>query len=243
MRNTASQRIAETLSQDIDAGRFGTAMQSGLSAPPRFPTERDLAIRFGVARNTIRRAMDTLEASGRITREIGRGTFVTGVRSAAPPNDEISPDDLSDAPLMPPKRDVSPRDLIEARLMVEPAAAAAAALNATEADIALLMQAQTASTNTDIMEEFERQDAEIHRLLFAMTHNHVVQQMDALIRSLRDDADWLAAKRRAYSETLKARYVAQHAAIIEAVVKRSPKAAREAMTLHLEDVRRALMES
>jgi DNA-binding FadR family transcriptional regulator len=185
--------------------------------------------------------MDVLEASGKISREVGRGTYIT-----SPPDSKVEtiwPNANDQEPLLLPKRDVSPRDLIEARMMVEPAAAAAAAINATDADIALLMQAQVASTNTHIMEEFEKQDAEIHRLLFAMTHNDIVQHIDLMIRSLRDDADWLAAKRRAYSETLKARYVAQHAAIIDAVVNRSPTAAREAMTRHLEEVRRALLES
>jgi len=76
-----------------------------------------------------------------------------------------------------------------------------------------------------------------------MTHNDIVQHIDLMIRSLRDDADWLAAKRRAYSATLKARYVTQHAAIIDAVINRSPTAAREAMTRHLEEVRQALLES
>lgn len=238
VRNSASHRIAATLSRDIENRRIGSPTSGGAI---RFPTERDLATRFGVARNTIRRAMDALEASGKISREVGRGTYI----NAAPVSgsDPIEIDTRHSEPLLLPKRDVSPRDLIEARMMIEPAAAAAAAINATDADIELLMRAQLASTNTDVMEEFEKQDAEIHRLLFAMTHNDIVQHIDLMIRSLRDDADWLAAKRRAYSATLKARYVTQHAAIIDAVINRSPTAAREAMTRHLEEVRQALLES
>ena len=92
------------------------------------------------------------------------------------------------------------------------------------------------------MEEFERQDAEIHRLLFAMTHNDLVTWIESTISSLRNNLDWLTAKRRAYGDAQKARYVQQHGNIIEAVRRRSPKAARDAMTAHLEDVRRALVE-
>lgn len=229
MRNTVSARIAAALERDIDAGAFDGA--------GRFPTERELADRFAVARNTVRRAMDALEQSGRISRQVGRGTFITGPGVAGPGG---SPASDTMAAL---HADISPRDLIEARFMIEPAAAASAAANATDADIARLMQCQEASRATDIMEEFERQDAEIHRLLFAMTHNQLVQRIDAMIRSMRNNADWLAAKRRAYSADLKARYVDQHGAIIDAVRRRSPKAAREAMTVHLEEVRRALLES
>jgi DNA-binding FadR family transcriptional regulator len=224
MRNTVSTRIAAELSRDIEAGVFG--------ADGRFPTERDLADRFAVARNTVRRAMDELEAAGRINRQVGRGTFVT---------DAGETPETAAVAFRP--ADISPRDLIEARFMIEPAAAAAAAANATDADVAKLLQIQEASRKTDVMEEFERYDAEIHRLLFSMTHNKLVVRMDAMIRSMRDNVDWLAAKRRAYSEAQKALYVEQHHAIIDAVRHRSPKAAREAMTAHLEEVRRTLLES
>ncbi len=226
MRNTVSTRISELLRRDIESGAFGP--------DGRFPTERDLAERFGVARNTVRRAMDSLENDGHITRQVGRGTFVTNTPSGE--NAALA------AALGVVPADISPRDLIEARMMIEPAAAAAAAANATDADIELLMKAQAASEDTSVMEEFERYDAEIHQLIFAMTHNQLVQRIDEMLRSMRDNADWLAAKRNAYSSELKARYVAQHAAIIDAVRRRSPKAAREAMMLHLEEVRRALLE-
>lgn len=226
MRNTVSTRISDVLRRDIESGVFGP--------DGRFPTERDLAERFGVARNTIRRAMDALETDGHITRQVGRGTFVT--RSLSGEGAALS----AISGIVP--ADISPRDLIEARMMIEPAAAAAAAANATDADIELLMKAQAASEDTSVMEEFERYDAEIHQLIFAMTHNQLVQRIDEMLRSMRDNADWLAAKRNAYSSELKARYVSQHAAIIDAVRQRSPKAAREAMVAHLEEVRHALLD-
>ena len=75
-----------------------------------------------------------------------------------------------------------------------------------------------------------------------MCQNQLVIRMDQMLSAMRANADWLAAKRRAYTPALKARYVAQHADIIEGIRMRSPKAAREAMTAHLEEVRRALLE-
>lgn len=237
VRNTVSTRIAAELRREIDAGTIG--------ADGRFPTERELAARFDVARNTIRRAMNDLEASGQIVREIGRGTFISSATSSSGAGTGAAGDAGADSvpgTVVFTGSDISPRDLIEARLMIEPAAAAAAALNATDADIARLMAIQEASRGTSVMEEFEKQDAEIHRLLFSMTQNQLVQRMDTMIRSMRNNADWLAAKRRAYSADLKARYVVQHAAIIDAVRQRSPKAAREAMIVHLEEVRRTLLD-
>lgn len=40
------------------------------------PSERTLAERFGVARMTVRRALEQLERAGRVRRDHGRGTFV-----------------------------------------------------------------------------------------------------------------------------------------------------------------------
>ncbi len=237
MRSTISARIADQLRSDIQAGTF--------SGDGRIPTERELAARFDVARNTVRRAIEDLREGGLVVCHVGRGTFVAG-------NDGLAQLANGTRPGKPAAgaaakefdfvAEISPRDLIEARLMLEPAVAAAAAANATEADIQQLLRAQTASEETDEMETFERYDAEIHRLLFAMCQNQLVIRMDEMLSAMRANAEWLAAKRRAYTPALKARYVAQHADIIEGIRMRSPKAAREAMTAHLEEVRRALLE-
>src|SRR5690606_13517490 len=48
--------------------------------PPghKLPTLEELVAEFGVARVTVRQAMDILSAEGRIVRQQGRGTFVAG---------------------------------------------------------------------------------------------------------------------------------------------------------------------
>ncbi|MBB5633008.1 GntR family transcriptional regulator [Cryobacterium mesophilum] len=43
----------------------------------RLPSERDLSVRWGVARMTLRRAVDTLVAEGIVERRHGSGTYVT----------------------------------------------------------------------------------------------------------------------------------------------------------------------
>ena len=62
------QQIGEQLAAEITDGTM----------PPgtRLPTEPELVERFGVSRNTVRRAMSTLEEGGLVRVEQGRGTFV-----------------------------------------------------------------------------------------------------------------------------------------------------------------------
>jgi GntR family transcriptional regulator len=51
----------------------------------QLPTETELCDTFGVSRITIRKAVDLLEEDKLISREQGRGTFVTGAGNASPP--------------------------------------------------------------------------------------------------------------------------------------------------------------
>src|ERR671912_1127811 len=54
------------------------AADGSLTPGSRLPTERELAKRFAVPRNAVRRTLAQLEAEGSITRHVGRGTFLTG---------------------------------------------------------------------------------------------------------------------------------------------------------------------
>src|SRR6266700_2831239 len=50
--------------------------RAGLHAGSRLPTERQLAADLGATRTSVRRALAVLEAEGRISRQVGRGTFL-----------------------------------------------------------------------------------------------------------------------------------------------------------------------
>ena len=78
----------------------------------RLPTERQLADDLGVTRTMVRHALALLEAEGRISREVGRGTFLRGGDSRhAPPraNRDVSR-----------PGDVGPADVMAARRLIEP---------------------------------------------------------------------------------------------------------------------------
>src|SRR5579871_4674449 len=61
-------RLAEII---LDESR-----RAGLGRGSRLPTERQLAASLGATRTSVRRALTVLEAEGRISREVGRGTFL-----------------------------------------------------------------------------------------------------------------------------------------------------------------------
>jgi GntR family transcriptional regulator len=63
-----SRRIAQELRQAIESGE--------LAPGARLPSERDLARRYGAARNTAREAIRVLSDAGLVTAEHGRGVFV-----------------------------------------------------------------------------------------------------------------------------------------------------------------------
>ncbi|MGB4135848.1 MAG: GntR family transcriptional regulator [Microbacterium sp.] len=68
----------EQLARDIELGVF--------AAGARLPGERDLALRIGVSRSTLRSALGALEAEGRVNRSAQRGWFVPAQVVGEPPS-------------------------------------------------------------------------------------------------------------------------------------------------------------
>src|SRR5689334_4979182 len=107
MPKLVANDIAIALKKRISLGEW---MENG-----RMPPERDLASEFGVARNTMRRAVGLLEDDGTVVRHVGRGTFLTAA----------NPDSM--AATVARMEGTSPADMMEIRQLLEPAAASFAA--------------------------------------------------------------------------------------------------------------------
>src|ERR1017187_7065765 len=50
--------------------------RAGVGPGPRLPTERPLSVDMGATRSSVRHPLPVLQAEGRISREVGRGTFL-----------------------------------------------------------------------------------------------------------------------------------------------------------------------
>lgn len=78
-----------------------------LSVGDPVPSERELADRFEISRMTARRVLTALESEGRVTREIGRGTFVAAPRIVMPIRMSSFTADMRDRGFTPGARTIS----------------------------------------------------------------------------------------------------------------------------------------
>ncbi|MBS3649495.1 FadR family transcriptional regulator [Pseudaminobacter sp. 19-2017] len=195
----------------------------------RIPPERDLADEFGVARNTVRRAVGLLEQDGTLVRHVGRGTFLA----------TVDPNSLG--AVVARMEGTSPADMMEIRKLLEPAAASFAATNASTSELNSVREAhETACDSTD-MPVFEHWDAEFHHRVFACSRNDFLKEIHNLMRILRNQSPWFEMKKRSFSEERRVTYCGEHQAILDALMQRDPDAARQAMLIHLQTVERNLL--
>lgn len=220
MRGNA-ESIAAELRGRVAAGEW--------SGGKRLPTERDLAEQYGVARNTVRRAFDQLEADGLLARQVGRGTYL----QEAPKN--------GIAEIVQRMEGTSPADMMEVRLLLEPAAAAFAATNASSSALAAIGAAHEAAIGATDMPTFEHWDAEFHHRIFSCTRNDLLREIHEVLRVLRDQPKWFEMKKRSFAEARRLQYCEEHAQILDALNSRHPEQASAAMRAHLLTVQHNLL--
>ena len=219
MPRLVADDIASALRKRIDAGEW--------TEQGRIPPERVLADEFGAARNTVRRAVGLLEESGTVVRQIGRGTFLAAANANT----------LAAAVTR--MQGTSPADMMEIRQLLEPAAAAFAATNASVGELNAVREAYQAATDALDMPTFEQWDAEFHHRIFACSRNEFLKEIHNLMRVLRNQSPWFEMK-KARSRRSAAGPIARNQAILGALVSRDRDGARAAMLSHLQTVERNL---
>jgi DNA-binding FadR family transcriptional regulator len=216
MPRQVSRSIELSLRRRIDSGEWRHSL--------RLPNERDLAVEYGVARNTIRSAIEELVAEGALSRQVGRGTFLIE-KSEIDPTEWISK-----------LAGVSPIDMMAVRMIFEPRAAELAAARASAGELDAIAAAHSAAVNATEMESFESWDAELHQRIFIATRNDLLNMLHELLRLIRNQELWLDIKRRSFSLERRAHYCAEHAAIVSALLRRDASQAGHAMLSHLRTV-------
>lgn len=207
------QGLARNLLEELASGRYPVGS--------RLPAERELAVKYGVSRPTVREAIIALEVQGLVEVRVGSGAYVRSM-----PGKED-----------PPGFNVSAFELTEARLMFEGEAAALAATQITDEEIAAIerLVEDIARENSD-PGGTEKADRAFHLAIARATRNSAI--LDAIehlwdLRATSPEAALLHEKAR--TANIKP-VVDEHSAVVDALRARDPAAARLAMRDHLTQV-------
>lgn len=204
---------------------------SGSVEPGRqLPSERDLALSLGVSRPTVREALIALEVAGLVEVRVGVGAFV---RKRENDSEAL------------PEQNASPLEIMAVRRLLEPETAALASQSISPEGTARLaetirrMRAETLegawSSESDRM---------LHMTLADASGNAVLREMlDGLWASRRGEVDTRFHQHLADIGEVRAHILADHEAIVAAVVSGKADAARQAMSQHLQFVADAMLET
>lgn len=165
-RRTKPGRIAAVLAT---LGR--EIAQDIIPAGGTLPPEPDLEARFGVGRGVIREAIKTLAAKGMVSVRPRYGTTVTPRRDWSLLDRDVLSWLVDDAE---PDRDLL-LAIQEVRLIIEPAAAALAAVRSTKQDRARIEAALVAMETSHDQASAITADKAFHLAILDATHNPVLQ--------------------------------------------------------------------
>lgn len=213
------QRVVQQIEQWILDG----SMKPG----DQLPGEHDLAQQFGVSRTAVREAAKTLREKGLIEPCSGRGTFVTHGMS------QIMRQSL-DLMAKIGQLDASTQ-LSEVRNILEPHIASLAATRAKEQHLRTMREAfQAMDENLDDPDGYIEADLEFHLGLAQAAGNPLILSLlDSIVGLLREERIRLFQIKGAPQRSQR-----HHKRILEAVDRRDPEGAREAMRAHLKEVRK-----
>jgi len=205
-----------------------SALTEGLlRAGDRLPNERQIAVVSGLSRSTVREVLRDLDREGRLSRHVGRGTFVVGMAMAAAER----PATL-DVPL-------SPGELMEFRAAVEPALVNLIVLNASEEQLSRLVDIVAGSRDAAGPQEAELADRAFHEGLYTATDNRFFIDLGQRISMVRSERAWMKLKEKSFTLEKWAVYWNEHRQIAMALHDRDAELAQSLLKAHLSGVRSA----
>jgi GntR family transcriptional regulator, uxu operon transcriptional repressor len=214
--------------QRLAALILAESRRAGQGQDSRLPTERQLAKDLGVTRSSVRHALAVLESQGRISREVGRGTFL---RDPGPSPAHSPPAHQDSA--HPAAADFAPADVMTIRRLLEPPAMSLVVAWATAADLEEMDRCLAGGDRAASYEEFESWDLALHRCIMAASHSPLLAALYHAIEAARHGQVWGDLKRRSASPEHREQYQGDHRAIVGALRARDSAQAVEAMRLHL----------
>ena len=212
------QDLARSLMEELASGRYPVGA--------RLPAERELAAAYNVSRPTVREAIIALEVQGLVEVKVGSGAYVRRL----PGKEDL------------PGFNITAFELTEARLLFEGEAAALAATQATDEELAEIARLVEEIARENLRPDgAERSDREFHLAIARATRNTAIfEAIEHLwdLRAASPEAALLHEKAR--TANVKP-VVDEHTAVLKALARRDPAAARIAMRTHLSAVLESLL--
>ena len=223
MHTDAPRKRSQGLAHDIVTTLTQRILLGQMAPGEKLPSESAIVGEYGVSRTVVREALSKLQAAGLVETRHGVGTFVLerDQRQGLHLNHDTA---------------VSVRGILELRLGLETQAAALAALRRSEVQLQHMREAlddyQASLANNDSSVE---PDVRFHQLIAQATGNtyftDVIQHLgNSVIPRTR-----INAEERGDTDLMKLGQLAnlEHEAILKAIRRQDPDAARAAMLLHL----------
>lgn len=213
-------RVAKGVAARIAEGEYAMG--------ERLPSERELALAYGVSRPTVREAVFALELDGLVEVRKGVGVFAV---ARSPRGGEAA------------VTDIGPFELLEARRSFEGEACAVAASRIRDTDVEELEQLLKEIDFSGDVEAAEEADRRFHLRIAEITGNSA---MHAVVEMLWEARDRSPQYRFLTDKAHEARVVPrddEHAKIVDALRSRDPARARAAMRSHITRVVDALLKA
>ena len=154
LKNTFAKQVAEALEEKIKNEEYKIGS--------KIPTEPDLVEYFGVSRNTIREAVQSLIQAGLLEARQGKGTYVI-----AKDRLQINFFSLLD--------EVSIENIMEVRVLFEKYIVESAILNSTTEDINYIEEClKERNTRLEVIKENTDTDLKFHIAIAYATHNQLL---------------------------------------------------------------------
>ncbi|GGZ10024.1 MULTISPECIES: pyruvate dehydrogenase complex transcriptional repressor PdhR [Shewanella] len=229
----AYSKISQPKISDVIMNQLEQMILEGSLKPgQKLPPERELALQFEVSRPSLREAIQKLEAKGLLLRRQGGGTYVKQQlwQSMADPIVELMQNDRE-----------SQYDLLEFRHATEGMMAYFAALRGTDTDMQNLQDCiMRVEKSTGIIEQASA-IVDFYRTVAEASHNmamlHLVLSLTSVLhKNVAENLELLSRREEATHKANEHRR-----ALLAAIVRRDPEAAREASNDHLSYIEEVML--
>ena len=219
--------IRTSLSDEIVERIIDLISQRVLKPGDRLPSEKDLAIQFGVGRTTIREALRSLAVLGVVDGRVGEGTFVSST------NRRYLEKALQWGLLID-RKDV--QDLIETRLLLESQTAFWAAHRASLANLQEIEDAiDGMEQSIHDPESYLRADLQFHISIAQASQNSILYHLVSMTRGYLQAWIQRSLSRPTPRKTQQRAEISiqEHRKILQAIRSGNAEGARQAMNAHI----------